>query len=95
MAVESVTVIDDKYRVQDDDRNTPYLYKCEKCGHEETLYFSYSMKDPLPNHYECPKCKGSKSMYRTYGQTITIPFQWGQESGIKFDKSPSRRKHYY
>jgi len=71
-----------------------YDYQCSECGYTEDLYFH--MNDERPKQYKCPEC-GNKTMTRIFGnKKIVIPFQWGDtDNDIKFDKSPSRRKHYF
>ncbi len=74
---------------------TAYTYRCEACGIEEDLY--YHMNEGRPEEYNCPVCKVENSMYRVFdNKQIHIPYQWGTtDNDIKFNKSPSRRKHFF
>lgn len=69
-----------------------YPYKCNTCGAEIDL--ECSMDDERPKSIPCEKCKGELTRVWGKGQTIKIPFQWNEHT-FKFDKSPSKRKHYY
>lgn len=67
-----------------------YEYIHDKSG--DMIQREFSMKDDIPKEIVV----GKKVYRRFYGNTsIHIPFQWGQETGISFDKSPSRKKHLY
>lgn len=67
-----------------------YLYTCRET--EESIEREFSMQGDIPSSIE----ENGKVYHRDYrGSVVHIPFQWGKESGIRFDKSPSRRKHFY
>ena len=67
-----------------------YEYRCDKNG--EVIEKNFPMNGEIPVEI----VEGKKVYKRIFGnQSIHIPFQWGQESGINFNKSPSRKKHVY
>ncbi len=67
-----------------------YEFRCNKTG--EIIEREFSIKSVIPIEIK----EGRKTYKRVFGnQAIHIPFQWGQESGINFNKSPSRKKHFY
>jgi len=84
-----------KYREYSEDHPTPYTYECEVCKESEDVYFS--MKEDHPERYDCPFCNSLNSMKRVFGNNSThIPMDWGStDNEIKFDKSPSRKKHFW
>lgn len=86
-------------KITDEMRNftlekTPYTFVCEECGFVEDLYFK--MEEDRPKEYRCIKC-GNNSMHRCFGdKSVHIPLDFGStENKISFDKSPSRRKHFW
>lgn len=67
-----------------------YLYKNKETG--KIIEKKFSMTGEIPKFIEVEK----ETYNRFYGSTaVHIPFQWGQESNIKMDKSPSGRKHFF
>lgn len=69
-----------------------YEYKCEKCGNITELEFK--MTDDRPINIACKEKDCNGIMTRKFGSSVHIPEGWG-ENDIKFDKSPSGRKHFY
>lgn len=74
---------------------TPYPYRCSICGFEEDLY--YHMDQEKPKKYRCHSCGSRASMHRVFGRSsVHIPLDWGStENKIRFNKSPSGRKHFW
>lgn len=77
-----------------------YIFTCPKCHINETI--NQPMKDDLPTNKKCPKC--GSIMFHNIGEelrsvAIIIPeYMTAEETNkpqIKFDKSPSRKKHYF
>lgn len=67
-----------------------YEYVHEKSG--KTIEREFPMSGEIPKEIVV----GDKVYRRSYGSlSFHIPFQWGQETGISFDKSPSKKKHVY
>lgn len=66
-----------------------YRYKHEET--EETIDIELSMNDAIPSKIE----EDGKTYYRVWTSTVHVPFQWGQESNLNFNKSPSGRKHFF
>jgi len=77
-----------------------YIYTCPKCKLNEEI--SQSIEDDLPIDKKCKKC-GSIMFHNireeAKSSAIIIPdYMTAEESDkpqIKFDKSPSRRRHYF
>ena len=71
---------------------TKYTYMCSECGYEQD--FEHDMEVGPPKVHECLKCGGV--MKRNYSSSIIIPPHFNEsENKIKYDKSPSRRKHFW
>jgi len=70
---------------------TRYIYKNEKT--KEIIEKEFSMQGEIPKSIE----QEGKIYIRYYGTNtaVHIPYQWGQESNIKLNKSPSGRKHFF
>lgn len=66
-----------------------YTYKNKETG--EVIEKELSMRDDIPSNI----VKDGKTYYREWASTIKIPYQWGHESNLNFNKSPSGNKHYY
>lgn len=67
------------------------IYEYQNEETKEVILKELPMKDEIPSKIE----SDGKVYYRVWGSTVHIPYQWGQESGIKFDKSPSGKKHFF
>ena len=71
---------------------TEYAYKCSECGCEQD--FKHSMKIGPPKVHECIECSGV--MKRNFNISIIIPHHFNESGNkIKYDKSPSGRKHFW
>lgn len=77
-----------------------YIYTCKKCKKDEEI--QQSMADDLPTDKKCSKC--GEEMFHNIGKdarssSIIIPEHMTatevDKPQIKYDKSPSRRKHYF
>lgn len=67
-----------------------YEYICEET--KEVIEKEFPMSGEIPKELE----ENGKIFHRAFLNTsIHIPFQWGQESPIKYNKSPSGKKHFY
>jgi predicted nucleic acid-binding Zn ribbon protein len=66
-----------------------YRYKCEETGEEKEL--ELSIKEDIPSKIE----EDGKTFFRVWTTAFHIPFQWGQESNLNFNKSPSKKKHFF
>lgn len=66
-----------------------YRYKCEE--NQQEIEKEFSIKDSIPSSVE----EDGKTYYRVWTTTFHIPFQWGQESNLNFNKSPSGKKHFF
>jgi len=69
-----------------------YTYKCEnkKCNHEFDV--KMGMNEEHPTSFRCEEC--GKKAKKLFTNAIHIPHGWG-ENRMKFNKSPSGKKHYY
>ena len=72
-----------------------YDYKCEICGSIKEL--EMGMKEEHPKVIYCEKCN-KDSMKRFFGKSvgaIHIPFQWGDETPLNFEKRKGRHFHSF
>ncbi len=74
-----------------------YDYKCKEC--KNTLSINCSMSE-MQSEIDCPECH--KTMKRNFKEQnksmgVIIPYHMTHhaDNDIKFDKSPSGRKHFY
>lgn len=67
------------------------IYRYENEETKEVVEREFSMHGDIPAKVEVD----GKEYLRMWGSTFHIPFQWGQETGINFKKSPSGKKHFY
>lgn len=77
-----------------------YIYTCKKCKKDEEI--EQPMADDLPTDKKCSSCEGE--MFHNIGKkvrssSIIIPEHMTaaevDKPQYKYDKSPSRRKHYF
>lgn len=66
-----------------------YRYRCEETDEEKEL--ELSIKEDIPSKLE----ENGKTFFRVWGASFHIPYQWGQESNLNFNKSPSKKKHFF
>jgi hypothetical protein len=68
-----------------------YEYRNPKTG--ETLEKEFSMSDSIPSIIE----ENNKEYTRVFGNTsFHIPYGWGDtKNRPKYNKSPSRKKHFW
>ena len=77
-----------------------YIYTCPKCNTDDEI--NQSITDDLPTNKKCPKCE--EKMFHNIGKearssTIIIPEHMTATEVNKpqytYDKSPSRKKHFF
>ena len=74
-----------------------YNYVCINGNCEGSRVHEQPMADTLPKRLKCPVC-GKMSLRHAveFTSAVVIPLDFGTTNNkIKFDKSPSRRKHFW